>query len=222
MVFSNLPQLLVATAYLALNSALTRLSLDAAWADFFHRRRALRVSRAPRGMQVRASRGLSLPWHRSGALVVLAALMGWLLSLGFGVLGVQPIDIQTQREQQQQQRQQQPPPSPPPADDSSFAVPRTTLFLSPRPLLGLLILAFLAALCLLGVGLTRFPRKRMPLAGACSAALAAACHSPDEEHGDEVAEKSVQWGVVHVEQGVGRMAFSSGPVSQPVPGRLYF
>lgn len=57
----------------------------------------------------------------------------------------------------------------------------------------------------------------MPLAGSCSAAISAACHT--QEWG--VAEMSVMWGVTGVNGGVGHCAFSGAEVGKPVAGAWY-
>ena len=66
-------------------------------------------------------------------------------------------------------------------------------------------------------GFRRF-KPGMPLAGSCSAAINAACHTPPEDVGAAVLP--VMWGVVSkADDGVEHCAFSSQEVSLPVAGR---
>jgi hypothetical protein len=60
----------------------------------------------------------------------------------------------------------------------------------------------------------------MPLAGSCSAAIAAACHPGAKE--PDAWKKPVKWGVVkYKEEDVCRCSFSSLEVQVPEKGQLY-
>lgn len=61
----------------------------------------------------------------------------------------------------------------------------------------------------------------MPVAGNCSAAIAASCH-PARESDEDVAFKRVQWGVLeYAEDGVGHCGFSSREVETVEDEKLY-
>lgn len=59
----------------------------------------------------------------------------------------------------------------------------------------------------------------IPLAGSCSAAISAACHPGQQGVSDS--RSPLQWGVVKIDGNVAHCAFSSEPVSQPLPGGWY-
>lgn len=63
----------------------------------------------------------------------------------------------------------------------------------------------------------------IPMAGACSALISAACHPPPETDAELL---PVKWGVVKStidpKTGIGRCSISSGEVLTPVEGQLYY
>jgi hypothetical protein len=63
----------------------------------------------------------------------------------------------------------------------------------------------------------------MPLAGNCSAVIAAACHSRAAEDREDISASEVQWGVTgYDEDNIGYCAFSvSEGLEQPINDNLY-
>lgn len=72
---------------------------------------------------------------------------------------------------------------------------------------------------LLGIlnGFRRY-KPGIPLTGSCSAAVSAACQRPKED--EDVADKTVMWGVASTKNGVGNCCFESFEVTPPVVGEL--
>lgn len=73
----------------------------------------------------------------------------------------------------------------------------------------------------IGLGCRRFDGS-MPLVGSCSAAISAACHAPPWD--SHASTQALQWGSVSgmtSPDGIGHCCFSSGVVSDPVPGQEY-
>jgi hypothetical protein len=73
-------------------------------------------------------------------------------------------------------------------------------------------------------------RPGIPLAGSCSAAVSAACHTPRGE--EDISTKAVRWGVVrgagesvrawkNKDKDFGHCLFSSLATAPPIPGRYY-
>jgi len=83
---------------------------------------------------------------------------------------------------------------------------------------------FIHLIILFTVGGKKYPLG-MPLAGSCSAAIAAACHPPEEDV--DASYEPLMWGAVQmkpsstIESGVGHCSLSSLPVNQPIIGHLY-
>lgn len=93
---------------------------------------------------------------------------------------------------------------------------------SSMSLYAMLPLAFLALLALILLGRRRF-KPGIPVAGSCSAAISAACHSIDAEPLDAV-QLQLQWGVSREPsngRGVGHCSFSSLKVGRPVAHLAY-
>lgn len=64
-------------------------------------------------------------------------------------------------------------------------------------------------------------KERIPLVGSCSAAIAAACHRPEDDV--DAPLQPLQWGAViaHEDQPVGHCTFTSHPVEPLQEGRWY-
>ena len=167
------------------------------WATYFNKRQPLRVTQ-PKGLQ-ESTRFLTLPYRYMVPLMAASAGTHFVLSQAFFLVAVDVFDDNGQLDR-----------------DKTIL----TVGFSIIALVVLVIVIGIGAILTFALGFRRF-KSGMPLAGPCSAAISAACHLAEFETGDEAAERPVQWGVVNSENGVGHLAFSSGVVSEPVPGRLY-
>ncbi|KAL4972308.1 hypothetical protein BDW66DRAFT_164259 [Aspergillus desertorum] len=105
----------------------------------------------------------------------------------------------------------------------------TTIGYSPPAIVAMLCVGLLLPLGVLGFGARRF-RSGMPVAGSCSLAIAAACHSVVQtgkgKHGLGIEYRRLKWGVESylAESGpgeIGHCAFSASKVNPPEDGMLY-
>ena len=82
---------------------------------------------------------------------------------------------------------------------------------SPIAVICVIIMVIVMVVLLIVVGFQKL-KSNIPVAGSCSAAIAAACHQPDPS----AAEKKLKWGVIWTRGGLkGHCAFSSGEVEEP-------
>ncbi|KAL4757010.1 uncharacterized protein BDW70DRAFT_153695 [Aspergillus foveolatus] len=163
----NSPQLAVSLLYYLCNSTLSCMLMAAEYDDFALERKPLQVSR-PRGFQ-RATYYLSIPWRYSIPMLAFSVILHWLLSQSiFLVLAPD--------------RKPRP---------TTGVLGNQALGFSLLGILLTLIFMMVAMLALGGLAMRPF-RSHMPLARNCSAALAAACHPPDDD--TEASLEPVMWG----------------------------
>lgn len=204
---ANLPQMLLSFIYFFLNGLITKLSLAKEWAGYAHRRAALRVSH-PRGSQ-RGTYFLQVPYRVGVPLMVFSGLLHLIISQSIFFVKVDGRDALG-------------------ADDDSSAslnaaASAVTCGFSPLGMILTVVAAVVLIVFTVALGL-RGLKPGMPLAGSCSAAIAAACHGPE----DTSECRPVMWGVVPGEEvetedneKIGHCAFSNGTVNAPVDGRTY-
>jgi len=194
---ANTPQLAISTLYLVYDQVYTCMAFADEYARYFRRRQPLRVTR-PRGAQ-RTTHFLTLPYRYILPIMVVSATAHFLLSQGFFLVAVDVFNL-----------------------DGDIDLEQTimTVGFSISALILLVTIVGLVVVTGLGMGLRRYP-PGIPLAGPNSAAISAACHVAEGEDGEETAMREIQWGVVDTRNGIGKLAFSSGIVGEPVPGRLY-
>lgn len=201
---ANLPQLALALTYLLYNALLTIMLAEREWHGFCEKPAGLRVS-SPRGSQ-RSTFCLSLPYRYAVPLLSVSAVAQWLLSQGFFYAEVDLWDLQGNRK----------------SGERGIA----TMGFSALALFWLIVIGLVAWLAVVLMGsLRRFP-GRMPLLGASSAVIAAACHLPRAcGDGSEVAASVLSWGALSEEDEDGRrrtwLGFSPGEVQQLVQGEVY-
>lgn len=171
------------------------MSFSKEWNDFAHQRRSLRVT-SPRGSQ-RSTYFLSLPYRYLIPILTISIITHWILSQSLFLVAVDVFDENGSLE----------------ISDSIL-----TCGFSCIALIDFIATGWLVVLAGIGLGLRRY-RGGMPLAGSCSAAISAACHSSAEEA--DAALVPVKWGVVSIEKGVGHCALSGRYVSPPITWRLY-
>ncbi|CAG9949469.1 unnamed protein product [Clonostachys rosea f. rosea IK726] len=200
---TNLPQLILSFIYLILNSLLTSMVAAAEWASFAH----APPSSFPRGAQ-KSAFFLELPYQYSIPMLVLSILMHWLISQGFFIAQIferylWDFDDNDRLDQEVLDKMQ---------------VTTTGAYSPIAMVLTCVILVILfGSVAILG---TRRLRDGMPLAGSCSLAVSAACHTP----GETSSLLPVKWGVVRSPEGpvdIRHCAFSNDEVELPETGKRY-
>lgn len=200
---SNSPQLLVSFIYLIYNSLCTSVYTSKEWQSYATRRRALRVT-SPEGEQ-RSTYWLQLPYCYSVPLLAASATLHWLVSQSIFLAQVTALGEDGQE------------------------LPSQSISTCGYSNIGLVLMIGLGSLLLLAVlslGLTKF-NSNMPIAGSCSAAISAACHSPENDV--DVALKEIQWGAVKdgamkmetEGEDVDHCCLTSIAVTKPLEGEVY-
>jgi hypothetical protein len=214
-VVANTPQLLFSILYFTSNSILTNMTLAREWNTFSLSHRGLRVSTTcPQGSQ-RTTHFLSLPYRYGLPLLALSALLHWLISQSIFLVRVAAYHAWIER-------------------DTSADI--MTVGYSPLAIVVTLIVSAILPGALIWFGCKRFC-SGMPVAGACSLAIAAACHpwikkekeEYDTDHTDndgklEIEYRRLRWGVEAWKPGSGHVrhcAFSDADVREPLDGAVY-
>lgn len=201
-VVANVPQLLLSFLYLNYNGLMTVMSLAREWSRYAVRRQGLRVSTNRRGAQ-RSTYFLQLPYRFSLPIVVATGALHWLISQSIFLVSVEEYTISRY------------------GSDMVAGDTLMTCGYSPRAILATILLSALLLVVIVVVGLGRLPSE-MPVAGSCSAAIAAACHAmPGTTQEDESAAE-LQWGAMGEDgKGVGHCGFSMHEVWPLQMGKLY-
>ncbi|CAH0056929.1 unnamed protein product [Clonostachys solani] len=202
----NLPQVLLSILYIILNGLFTTMAAAGEWSSFSHKNhQPLRVS-FPKGAQ-RSSFFLQLPYQYGIPLLVLSVLMHWLISQSIFLSQINEWYTYQYKKFKT-------------LDASEWNIPYITGGYSPVAIAAtcvIIVIIFLAA-----VVLGRRPlRHGIPVAGSCSLAISAACHTP--EGTSELLP--LRWGVVRTADsghgGIGHCSFSNDRVELPQAGSLY-
>jgi hypothetical protein len=196
---ANTPQLIFSALYFMCNAILTNMALAAEWDRFAISRKGLRVSTPPQGHQ-RRTHFLSLPYRYGVPLIALSTLLHWLISQSIFL-----VRIVVYRDGERER-----------SGDTM-----TVGYSPPAIVIGVCVGVLLPA-GLLFTGRRRF-RSGMPVAGSCSLAVAAACHSRSAGgKSEDIEYERLRWGVEPCsEGGIGHCAFSSAKVDMPVDGATY-
>lgn len=212
-VIVNAGQVILSIIYFAYNAILTSMCTASEAARYARVRRGLRVSSGPRGKQ-RSTYMLQLPMRYALPLLALSAVLHWLVSQAIFVLHV---------------RWYAPDGSLIAADERARVGQVEWEFgYSLAAIFAVVVVSAVLIASLFVYGLVPL-KSDMPLLGNCSAAIASSCHPARrlrdrsyEGDADDV-EAKIQWGVTVEEDGdePGHCAFSSGPVTAPIEGRLY-
>jgi hypothetical protein len=183
------------------NSLLTGMLLGKEWNDYAYERKTLRVH-SPTGKQ-RSTYYLQLPYRYGIPLLIAATLLHWLTS--------QAIFLDRRIVRQVWWGD--------PYNNNSVGSVSTVGY-SPMATIFCLGVGIIMLAALIVIGLRRY-KSAMPLAGSCSAAISAACHSPPSDA--DASFLPLKWGVIEVgdASGVGHCSFSSRDVSEPVTGLRY-
>ncbi len=195
---ANLPQAILSFLYLNLNGLLTSMWTALEFSQFAKERKFLRVS-TPKARQ-RSTHFLQLPYKIALPLMTVSGLLHWLISQSIFLAVVAEYGAQ---------------------NDLISAVGIASCGFSPTAMIMVLVVGTLLIVTAMLIG-TRKYDSSMPLAGSCSAAIAAACHRPDWDV--DAGVSAVQWGVVPDsgdENGVGHCCFTSGYVEPIQEGKQY-
>jgi hypothetical protein len=198
---ANMPQAVLSYLYLAFNALYTNMFVAQEWSTYMTERKTLRVT-SPIGQQ-RDTYWLNVPFRYAIPMTILSGLFHWLASQSIFLVQITVTSSKTREAYRK----------------------ISTCGFSPVAIILCTILGTIIAIGGLVIGRFRYAAG-MPVAGSCSAAISAACHPLPEDTNASILP--VQWGAVtHGKSGnkgelpVGHCTFSSFPVEQPKPGRLY-
>jgi hypothetical protein len=200
---ANSPQVAVSLLYFAYNGLVTSMCLASEWSNFAKQRKGLRVSRNRVGSQ-RETYFLQVPYRYALPLVLSAAILHWLISQSIFLIDVEEYERR-------------------PGSYQAPTVRGNLSFIacgwSPLGTICVIAVALLMFIFLVVTGKQRL-RSGMPVAGSCSAAISAACHSIPYE--PQAWEQALRWGSTPSGDGVvGHCSFSSGEVTYPRDGEQY-
>ncbi|KAL4924160.1 uncharacterized protein BDV17DRAFT_275337 [Aspergillus undulatus] len=211
-IIANTPQLIFSLLYFVLNSILTAMTLAAEWSRYARTRRGLRVSWNPQSAQ-RRTYFLSLPYRYAMPLIASCATLHWLISQSLFLVGVDAYDGQWERIER---------------------LDVMTCGYNPIAIVSSISVGVAMLLCAAALSCRRLDSS-MVVAGSCSLAIAAACHTkydPNlnlEDEGQRIQSLTaedmeylpLQWGSVSVDGELGHCTFTSERVEMPEAGRLY-
>ncbi|KAG0642426.1 hypothetical protein HOY80DRAFT_1106059 [Tuber brumale] len=197
---ANSPQVVLSFLYLTYNGIFTSMFMAKEWMDFAIKRKPLRVSR-PIGKQ-RSSFWLQLPYKYSLPLMALKSITHLCASQGIFLAKFEVFN---------------------PLGETFKVV--STVGYSVAGIALLMVSGLIHLIVLFAIGSKKYPLG-MPLAGSCSAAIAAACHPPEGDM--DASYEPLMWGAVPksksgstAESEVGHCSLSSLPVDRPIMGHLY-
>jgi hypothetical protein len=208
-VIANIPQLLITVSYFFYNSVLTSMLATAEYSSYGTSSKPLRVTWPIKGSTQQSTYWLSMPYRYGVPLIVVYMVLHWLISQSIFYVRVNAYDWVGRQIQHY--------------SISSMGHNRLAIFIS------ILVGAFMVCL-LIGVSFRRF-RSEMPLAGACSAAISAACHPPKDEDLSHAARRPVMWGETvassswgdfgAIEDDKGHCSFTSLEPVEPSLSKMY-
>jgi hypothetical protein len=198
--WANLPQLIVSLLYLMYNGLYTSMHMAHEYGGYAIDRKPLRVT-TPRGAQ-RSTYWLQLPYAYGVPLISASATLHWLVSQSIFLarVSVSPNSVQK----------------------ANSGMTFSAVGYSPLAVLCTAVLGSCMLVVAVGMGFRKLPPGSIPIAGSCSAALAAAAHRPTADV--DAAVLPVKWGVVIESEDagdVGHCCFTSEEVTEPQEGNLY-
>ena len=164
------------------NAVFTSMLASREWSHFAIKRRALRVTK-PRGLQ-RSTYWLGIPYRYAIPLLGLSGLLHWLASQSLFLAHIEIYAWDT--------------------EDVLYTI--STAGYSCGAIICTLALAVVALVFAAANGWRRYPGK-IAVVGSCSAAMSAACHSPEEVDRRKLAVGNLQLCRVEGMEGVGRLTF---------------
>ncbi|KAJ5759984.1 hypothetical protein N7520_007140 [Penicillium odoratum] len=171
-VVANTPQMMLTVCYYCFNNLVTDMLAAAEYSSYGTTRKPLRVSRPVKGSKQMSTYWLSIPYQYSVPMIFLHMLLHWLVSQSLFYVLVVPYGIGGY-------------------SDVGFEV--SSLGYSAMPIFLAILVASLLVFLMILLGFKRL-KSNMPLAGACSAAISAACHLPNGENIETAALGPVRWG----------------------------
>jgi hypothetical protein len=198
---ANVAQPILSFMYFMYNGLFTAMCGALEWESFFQNRKGLRVSGDAGGHQ-RSTYFLALPYRFGLPLMVLSSVLHWLVSQSIFLVD---IDYRSY------------------SSGFGWRSERSELSCGYSPL-AIILTLIAGVLMLIAIGAFGSMRLKsnMPVVANSSAAIAAACQMPVEEHEKGASQLKLQWGVTgYDEDGVGHCSFSSFPVEPPKGDRMY-
>lgn len=204
---ANVPQLVLSYLYVDMNNLLTAMFGMTEWTSFYAARvaKGLRVSRPIPDTRQRSTYFLTLPFKFAAPSVLLFTLLHWLSSQMVFAAKIETYN----------------------ADGALNAgTSITSVYYAPLVAIVLACLLGLTMLSLCVIGVIKHYPDGAPLAGNCSASIAAACQpeSGKAEFEPGLARRALRCGVVELptgEEGVGHVTFSDRIVGRVLPGEKY-
>ncbi|KAH8671223.1 hypothetical protein BX600DRAFT_458587 [Xylariales sp. PMI_506] len=197
---ANLPQLILSIIYIFYNSMLSTFLVQREFSLMYKKRKPLRVSE-PIGIQ-RSSYFISLPLRYGIPLYVTSGMMHWLISQSLFLARITALT---------------------PEGGYDAVNSFSTCGYSPVAIIITLIVGFILVLAIVALGYFRWYDGTMPMVSTNSRAISAACHALPEDQANGYL-LPVQWGVVQIQDGVGKVAFTTAPshtIKEPKEGRYY-
>ncbi|KAH0430157.1 hypothetical protein CcaCcLH18_05861 [Colletotrichum camelliae] len=198
-ILANAPQVLMSLIYFNYNALFTCISLATEWDRFYSgSKKCLRVSTKPQGNQ-RQTYFLQLPYRYSLTLAVFSGGLHWLISQSIFLVRIEIYDH----------------------DERTSQADITACGWSPIGIILVIVAGAVLIGLLVASGFRRLRHGGIPVAGSCSAAIAAACHADPSER-DSLARLPLTWGVVSGKDvDPGHCSFTSKDVEKPAEGCLY-
>lgn len=204
---ANTPQFAVTISYYFYNNVLTTMLAASEYNSYGTKRRGLRVSWPREQTAQRSTYWLSIPYKYSLPLLVTYMALHWTISQSLFYVRILPYDLDLQIS----------------SDGATSSLSYSPVAILISILLGALMLAVLLVLAL-----CRRHQSIIPLAGSCSVAISAACHSGVDEDSSTSALREVMWGKTETfpeglvaEDDFGHCSFSAKEVRQPDSQALY-
>ncbi|KAJ5961043.1 uncharacterized protein N7479_008193 [Penicillium vulpinum] len=209
-VIANIPQLVITVSYFFYNSVLTSMLATAEYSSYGESSKPLRVTWPVKDSEQQSTYWLSMPYQYGVPLMVIYMVLHWLISQSVFYVRIIAYDWIDRPIYQY--------------SVSSMGYNSLAIFVS------ILVGGFMVCL-LLGLSFRRF-KSEMPLAGACSAAISAACHVPRDEDLNNAVRGPVMWGETlasppwsvnfgGIEDGNGHCSFTSLETVRPSLSKMY-
>ncbi|KAJ5127619.1 hypothetical protein N7448_008398 [Penicillium atrosanguineum] len=171
-VIANIPQLLLTVSYYCLNNIVTDMLAAAEYSSYGVTRKPLRVTRPVKGSKQKSTYWLSIPYQYGVPLLLLHMLLHWLISQSLYYVLVISYNVQ---------------------GEADYRLEVSSLGYSPLPVFLSILVSSLLVFLMILLSCKRL-KSNMPLAGACSAAISAACHPPRGENLGIAALGPIRWG----------------------------